>query len=66
VKGLKEKVDVLDVLEDYIIENGKPEKVMHDNGKQFTSKIFRHFLQRNNIKDKSIHTCQISTTTRKN
>ena len=27
---------------------------MHDNGKQFTSKIFRHFLQRNNIKDKSI------------
>ena len=27
---------------------------MHDNGKQFTSKMFRHFLQRNNIKDKSI------------
>ena len=27
---------------------------MHDNGKQFTSKIFRNFLQRNNIKDKSI------------
>ncbi|HSF50219.1 MAG TPA: integrase core domain-containing protein, partial [Nitrososphaeraceae archaeon] len=24
------------------------------NGKQFTSKIFRHFLQRNNIKDKPI------------
>jgi len=44
----------IDVLEDYIIENGKPEKVMHDNGKQFTSKIFRRFLQRNNIKDKSI------------
>ena len=22
---------------------------MHDNGKQFTSKIFRRFLQRNNI-----------------
>ncbi|HSA77103.1 MAG TPA: hypothetical protein VLE02_06125 [Nitrosarchaeum sp.] len=44
----------MDVLEDYIVENGKPEKVMHDNGKQFTSKIFRHFLQRNNIKDKSI------------
>ena len=56
VIGLKEKesVDVLDVLEDQIVENDKPEKVMHDNGKQFKSKIFRHFLQRNNIKDKSI------------
>jgi transposase len=50
----KRSIDVLDVLENYIVENGKPEKVMHDNGKQFTSKIFRHFLQRNNIKDKSI------------
>jgi hypothetical protein len=50
----KRSPDVLDVLEDYIIENGKPHKVMHDNGKQFTSKIFRRFLQRNNIKDKSI------------
>jgi putative transposase len=27
---------------------------MHDNGKQFTSKIFKHFLQRNKIKDKPI------------
>ena len=27
---------------------------MHDNGKQFKSKIFRHFLKKNNIKDKSI------------
>ena len=44
----------MQVLEDYIVENGKPVKVMHDNGKQFTSKIFRHFLQRHNIKDKSI------------
>ena len=44
----------MQVLEDYIVENGKPEKIMHDNGKQFTSKIFRHFLQRNNIKDKAI------------
>ena len=42
------------VLEDYIVENGKPHKILHDNGKQFTSKIFIHFLQRNNIKDKSI------------
>jgi transposase InsO family protein len=50
----KRSIDVLDVLEDYIIENGKPENVMHDNGRQFTSKIFRRFLQRNNIKDKSI------------
>jgi putative transposase len=50
----KRSIDVLDVLEDYIIENGKPEKVMHDNGKQFTSKIFRRFLKKNNIKDKSI------------
>ncbi len=50
----KRSTDVLQVLEDYIVENGKPEKVMHDNGKQFTSKIFRRFLQRNNIKDKPI------------
>ncbi len=50
----KRSVDVLNVLEDYIVENGKPEKVMHDNGKQFTSKIFRRFLQCNNIKDKPI------------
>jgi transposase InsO family protein len=50
----KRSIDVLDVLEDYIVDNGKPEKVMHDNGKQFTSKTFRRFLQRNNIKDKSI------------
>ncbi len=50
----KRSIDVIDVLEDYIVENGKPENVMHDNGKQFTSKIFRRFLQRNNIKDKPI------------
>ena len=50
----KRSVDVIDVLEDYIVENGKPNKVMHDNGKQFTSKIFRRFLKKNNIKDKSI------------
>ena len=50
----KRSIDVLDVLKDYIVDNGKPEKVMHDNGKQFTSKIFKHFLQRNKIKDKSI------------
>ena len=27
---------------------------MHDNGKQFTSKTFRRFLKKNNIKDKPI------------
>jgi putative transposase len=52
----KRSVDVLDVLEDYIVENGKPNKVMHDNGKQFKSKIFRRFLKMNDIKDKSIPT----------
>ncbi|HEX5185521.1 MAG TPA: hypothetical protein VFV86_01410 [Nitrososphaeraceae archaeon] len=50
----KRCIDVIDLLEYYIIENGKPEKVMRDNGKQFTSKIFRRFLKKNNIKDKSI------------
>ena len=50
----EECVDVLDVLEDYIVENSKPNKVMHDNDKQFKSKIFRRFLKKNNIKDKSI------------
>jgi Integrase core domain len=50
----KRSVNVLQVLEGYIVDNGKPLKVMHDNGKQFTSKIFKHFLQRNKIKDKPI------------
>jgi len=50
----KISIDVIDVLEYYIIDNGKPENVMHDNGKQFTSNIFRCFIQRNNIKDKFI------------
>ncbi len=36
------------------MDNGKPRKVMHDNGKQFTSKLFKHFLYKNNIKDKPI------------
>ena len=34
--------------------NGKPKKIMHDNGKQFTSKIFKRFLEHSNIKDKPI------------
>lgn len=50
----KRSVDVLNVLEDWIIVNGKPKKIMHDNGKQFTSNIFRHFLVHNHIKDKRI------------
>ena len=37
-----------------IMINGKPEKIMHDNGKQFRSKIFKRFLEYNNIKDKPI------------
>ena len=50
----KRSVDVLDVLEDWIVINGKPDRVMHDDGKQFTSNIFRHFLVHNQIKDKQI------------
>ena len=48
----KRSSDVLNVLEDWIMINGKPERVMHDNGKQFTSKMFRHFLVHNQIKDR--------------
>ena len=50
----KMSVDVLNVLEDWIIINGKPRKIMHDNGKQFTSRIFKHFLVHSQIKDKRI------------
>ncbi len=50
----KRSIDVLNVLEDWIMVNGKPKKIMHDNGKQFTSKMFRHFLVYNQIKDKQI------------
>ena len=50
----KRSIDVLDVLEEWIIVNGKPKKILHDNGKQFTSKIFKRFLEHNNIKDKPI------------
>jgi transposase InsO family protein len=53
----KRSVDVLDVLEDWIMINGKPEKVLHDNGKQFISNIFRRFLIHNRIKDKRIPNC---------
>ena len=50
----KRSIDVLQVLEYYIVENGKPLKILHDNGKQLTSKTFRYFLKRNKIKNKSI------------
>jgi transposase InsO family protein len=53
----KRSVDVLNVLEDWIMINGKPDRVMHDNGKQFTSTIFRRFLVHNHIKDKRIPNC---------
>ena len=39
----KRSTDVLDVLEDWIINNGKPKTVMHDNGKQFTSQHIQTF-----------------------
>ena len=50
----KRSVDVLNVLEDWIINNGRPKTVMHDNEKEFTSRIFKHFLVHNHIKDKRI------------
>ncbi|MBV9177846.1 MAG: transposase [Nitrososphaeraceae archaeon] len=50
----KRSIDVLDILEEWIMVNGKPEKIMHDNGKQFTSSIFKRFLEHNRIKDKPI------------
>ena len=61
----KRSVDVLNVLEDWIMTNGKPRKIMHDNGKQFRSKIFRHFLVHNQIKDKQIPNSFLPTATRK-
>jgi transposase InsO family protein len=36
------------------MNNGKPMKIMHDNGRQFTSRIFKHFLVHSHIKDKRI------------
>ena len=34
--------------------SGKPKRIMHDNGKQFTSNMFKRFLEHNDIKDKPI------------
>ncbi|MGA9150898.1 MAG: DDE-type integrase/transposase/recombinase [Candidatus Nitrosopolaris sp.] len=50
----KRSIDVLDVLEEWIMINGKPKRIMHDNGKQFTSMMFKRFLEHNNIRDKPI------------
>jgi transposase InsO family protein len=52
----KRSADIINVLEDWIMVNGKPktETVMHDNGKQFTSKSFENFLENKQIKDKRI------------
>ena len=50
----KRSVEVLNVLEDWIMVNGRPDMVMHDNGRQFTSNIFKRFLVHNHIKDKRI------------
>lgn len=50
----KRSTDVLDVLEEWIMVYGKPKKIMHDNGKQFTSKFFKRFLDHNTMKDKPI------------
>lgn len=50
----KRSKDVLDVLQDWIRTNGKPNKVMHDNGKQFVSRSFRQYLKANHIKDEPI------------
>jgi transposase InsO family protein len=51
----KRSAGILNVLEDWIMVNGKPDRVMHDNGKQFTSRIFfKHFLVHNHVKDKRI------------
>ena len=34
--------------------NGKPKRIIHDNGKQFTSTVFKRFLEHNSIKDKPV------------
>ncbi|MGB8934252.1 MAG: DDE-type integrase/transposase/recombinase, partial [Candidatus Nitrosopolaris sp.] len=50
----KRSIDVLDVLEEWIMTNGKPKRIMRDNGKQFTSMMFKRFLEHNDIRDKPI------------
>jgi len=44
----------LSVLKQWVKLHGKPNKVMHDGGTEFTSKDFKNFLILNGIKDKQI------------
>ncbi len=44
----------LSVLKEWVKLHGKPNKVMHDGGTEFTSTDFKNFLIRNGIKDKQI------------
>jgi transposase InsO family protein len=44
----------LSILKQWIELHGKPMKVMHDGGREFTSNKFKNFLFLNGIKDKQI------------
>ena len=44
----------LSVLKEWVKLHGKPNKVMHDGGTEFTSTDFKNFLILNGIKDKQI------------
>ena len=44
----------LSVLKEWVKLHGKPNKVMHDGGREFTSTDFKNFLILNGIKDKQI------------
>ena len=46
--------EALSVLKEWVELHGKPMKVMHDGGKEFTSTKFKNFLIFNGIKDKQI------------
>lgn len=46
--------EALSILKEWVKLHGKPMKVMHDGGKEFTSIEFRNFLILNGIKDKQI------------
>jgi transposase InsO family protein len=46
--------EALLVLKEWVKLHGKPMKVMHDGGKEFTSTKFRNFLNSNGIKNKQI------------
>ena len=46
--------EAVSVLKEWIGLHGKPMKVMHDGGREFTSNDFKNFLIVNRIKDKQI------------